>query len=149
MTNTDLTLTGGRKPLSEIMRRWAIGTSARRSSSSTNTAFHTSRSAACGITDQAMCLLRWIGPPLSYRRRRLPEMRPRPSAGAGRPGTRISLGGGKSSPRIRPPAPAVQRLRESPRLHRCDEQVTTFCIVELIDHSGGDVTAILVAGGGQ
>jgi hypothetical protein len=82
--------------------------------------------------------------------------RPRPLAGAGGPGARISLGGGKSSLRIRPPAPAVQRLRESPRpqrvfhlLHRRDEQVTAFFLVELIDHLGGDATAMLAAGGGQ
>ena len=71
--------------------------------------------------------------------------RPRSSAGAGGPGAGITFGNGRSSPRIRPPAPAVQHLLRSPhlqrafcRLHACGPQPCAMFLAELLDEHNVD-----------
>lgn len=68
---------------------------------------------------------------------------PRSPAGASGPGAQISFGNRRSSSRIGPLAPAVQRLRSSVRLqhafrqlYACGPQPVAMFIAELLDEHG-------------
>jgi hypothetical protein len=70
--------------------------------------------------------------------------------GAGDMGAvRFAFGSDRTTHPLRPPAPAVQRLRRSMplqqafrRLHRCGEQPCAMFVAELLDAIGADPTAI-------
>ena len=74
-------------------------------------------------------------------------LHPRPSAGADGRGAQTSLGGG--APLITPAAPAVQRLRQSPRLHiafrrlhRCGPQPCAMFIAKMLGAIGADPASL-------